>query len=108
MNNSNKNLFSPEFSVHSSVVLQLGNSLITDDITALIELIKNSYDADGSYVLLKVVTNEKLMIHDSFFKGAHGYIIIEDNGSGMNTEDLIRGWLTISNSHKKEFKAKGL
>ncbi|HDR7417813.1 TPA: sensor histidine kinase [Bacillus cereus] len=108
MDNSNLGVFSPKFSVHSSVILQLGNSLITDDITALIELIKNSYDADASYVQLKVISNEKLNDSGSFFNGANGYIIIEDNGSGMDNEDLIRGWLTISNSHKKEFKEKGL
>ncbi|MBY3622816.1 sensor histidine kinase [Acinetobacter sp. CUI P1] len=108
MNDSNLSLLPQGFTVHPSVVLQLGSSLITDDITALIELIKNSYDADASYVQLKVISNGKIEDPGSFFYGAKGYIIIEDNGFGMDMKDLISGWLTISNSYKKEFKEKGL
>ena len=37
------------FEIHASVVFQLGESLITDSVQALTELVKNSYDADASY-----------------------------------------------------------
>jgi Histidine kinase-, DNA gyrase B-, and HSP90-like ATPase len=37
------------FEIHASVVFQLGESLITNPVQALLELIKNSYDADATY-----------------------------------------------------------
>ena len=37
------------FGIHSSIVFQLGEDLITDVVQALIELVKNSYDADADY-----------------------------------------------------------
>lgn len=42
--------------VHPSVVFKLGADLITDDMQALIELIKNSYDADASRVRVVIDT----------------------------------------------------
>ena len=37
------------FSIHASVVFQLGENLVTDATQALLELVKNSYDADATY-----------------------------------------------------------
>ena len=39
-----------QFSISPHVVRQLGAELVTDHVTALMELIKNSYDADATYV----------------------------------------------------------
>jgi len=43
-------------SVHPSVVFKLGEDLITDDVQALTELIKNSYDADSPIVEVSIDT----------------------------------------------------
>lgn len=40
--------------VHPSVVFKLGEDLITDDVQALTELMKNSYDADSSNVRVTI------------------------------------------------------
>lgn len=45
--------------VHPSVVFKLGADLITDDMQALIELIKNSYDADATYVRVSIDTHSR-------------------------------------------------
>jgi len=42
--------------VHPSVVFKLGADLITDDMQALIELVKNSYDADATKVRVEIET----------------------------------------------------
>lgn len=42
--------------VHPSVVFKLGEDLITDDVQALTELIKNSYDADSAGVEVRIDT----------------------------------------------------
>ncbi|HKM83826.1 MAG TPA: sensor histidine kinase [Candidatus Acidoferrum sp.] len=95
------------FDIHASVVFQLGESLITDSVQALVELVKNSYDADASYCKLTIST-EEVTDPESPFHGAGGSIVIEDDGVGMAIEDIRRGWLTISNSVKREFKDRKL
>jgi len=47
----------PHFEVHPSVVYQLGESLISDAVQALIELVKNCYDADATYAKVIVDTH---------------------------------------------------
>lgn len=42
--------------VHPSVVFKLGEDLITDDVQALTELVKNSYDADSTAVEVRIST----------------------------------------------------
>jgi hypothetical protein len=91
------------FGIHASVVFQLGESLITDSVQALVELVKNSYDADASYCKITIST-EQISDPGARFKGAVGSITVEDDGTGMSLSDIRRGWLTISNSGKKDFK----
>ena len=95
------------FTVHPSVVYQLGESLITDAMVAIIELVKNSYDADASYSKVIIDTQGITKPDDSFFGDEKGSIItIEDDGCGMNIEEIKKGWLTISNRQKLEIKKK--
>lgn len=44
--------------VHPSVVFKLGEDLITEDSQAVAELIKNSYDADATFVRVEVNTTD--------------------------------------------------
>ena len=44
------------FDITPHIVKQLGEQLVSDEITALLELIKNSYDADASYVSIEINT----------------------------------------------------
>ena len=89
------------FKVHASVIYQLGEALIEDEITALSELLKNSYDADASYCSLTVEPyyerNGKQI----------GRITVSDDGCGMSLQTIVDGWLTISNSPKRQAKQKG-
>ncbi len=97
----------PHFDIHSSIVFQLGEELITDDVQALVELIKNCYDADSKYAIIDVDSDYEMKKGDPFFPGGRGKISVVDNGIGMNYNTLQRGWLTISNSIKKEMKHRG-
>jgi signal transduction histidine kinase len=96
-----------EFEIDASVVYQLGEQLISSETQALVELVKNSYDADASYANIKVITDESAGDRSRTFPGAKGYILIEDDGTGMGWEEIKRGWLTISASLKRELKARG-
>lgn len=92
------------FSVHPSVIFRLGEELITDEVMALVELIKNSYDADASYVKVTVNTAGPCDVEGSAYPSAKGYITVEDDGFGMTEETIQRGWLTISGSGKQDIK----
>ncbi|MFH1034329.1 MAG: sensor histidine kinase [Pseudomonadota bacterium] len=94
----------PHFEVHPSVVYQLGESLISDSVQALIELVKNCYDADASYAKVVIDTQGIYEIDGTKCSSEGGRIIVEDDGHGMNLEDVETGWLTISNRKKRELK----
>ena len=86
--------------VHPRVVFQLGESLVTDPVQALLELVKNSYDADATLVTVEVNTYVKEA-------DLHGRIVVEDNGIGMSEQTIEDGWLTISVSPKAAMKESG-
>jgi signal transduction histidine kinase len=94
----------PHFEVHPSVVYQLGESLISDAIQALIELVKNCYDADASYAKVTIDTQGVIKVDGAIYPSEGGRIIIEDDGHGMDLMDIETGWLTISNRKKRELK----
>ncbi|WP_421773663.1 sensor histidine kinase [Gracilimonas sp.] len=81
------------FKIDARLILQLGRESIKDHTTALIELIKNSYDADASVVEV-----------DIFKKDDPAYIRIADNGFGMTEKEVEDNWLTIGYSEKKKKK----
>jgi len=94
----------PHFEVHPSVVYQLGESLISDAVQALIELVKNCYDADATYAKVIIDTQGVVEVDSAKYPAQGGRIIVEDDGHGMNFEDIEAGWLTISNRKKRELK----
>ena len=73
----------------------LGRDLITDRITALFELVKNSYDANAKDV------NIQFLNVGTRTEGSK--IIIRDNGIGMTLKDIENKWMVIgTNSKRKE------
>ncbi len=76
--------------VNARHVGQLGRELVTDYVTALTELVKNSYDADSEGV---EVTFENIL-------SGSGKIIIADTGSGFTSDDIEKKWAVIGTSSK--------
>ena len=76
-----------KFKVSTGLKSILGQDLITSDNIAILELVKNSYDAHATRV---IITFEK----DS--------IIIADNGKGMSLNDLQNKWLFVGYSAKSD------
>jgi signal transduction histidine kinase len=104
--------------IDSHVVRQLGEELITDTGQALLELIKNCYDADGDWAKVRVDTDhiEEVpsapFVDDKKDRNAKtislkGVVSIADNGHGMALDAIQKGWLMISLSPKRAFKAEG-
>lgn len=92
----------PRFDINPHVIRQLGAELVTDQVTALMELIKNSYDADANYVKVTIDTTDSLLDNSLFYKTHKGYIIVDDDGFGMDRETILQSWLVISYSNKRE------
>jgi len=65
------------------IVRTIGRDLISNEIVALIELIKNSYDADATKVT--VTFDEPLEIGE-------GSITVADNGTGMTLSTIESAW----------------
>jgi signal transduction histidine kinase len=80
-----------KFTVDTHLFRELGELLVGRDSTALVELIKNSYDADAKHV---TVHGENLD------KPGIGKIVITDNGSGMTKDQFEAGFLRIASRLK--------
>ena len=94
------------FDINAAVVFRLGEELITDVVQALVELVKNSYDADATWVKVTIDTQARNKWGERY-PNAIGAILVEDNGHGMDRPTIERGWLTIANSPKRAQKAAG-
>lgn len=81
------------FTVDTHLFRELGELLVGRDSTALIELIKNSYDADATEV---VVLGQQLSDPEK------GLIVITDNGSGMTPGQFERGFLRVASRLKDD------
>lgn len=82
-----------KFTVDTHLFRELGELLVGRDSTALVELVKNAYDADATKV---TVFGERL--HDP----DRGRIIVNDNGTGMTSEVFNEGFLRVASRLKEE------
>ena len=80
-----------KFTVDTHLFRELGELLVGRDSTALIELIKNAYDADATEV---IVHGENLDDPE------RGQIVVMDNGTGMTKDQFIKGFLRIASRLK--------
>ncbi|MCT4185173.1 ATP-binding protein [Elizabethkingia anophelis] len=81
----------------------IGKDLINDDNIAILELVKNSFDADAKKVTISFRNLKNNDDQDiDVFSELTSKIIIQDNGIGMTIEDIKDKWLNIAYSEKKE------
>lgn len=79
------------FSVDTKLFQELGELLVAKESTALVELIKNAYDADATLVTVSGV---------NLGDPARGSIVVSDDGVGMDSDEFQRGFLTIAGRTK--------
>ena len=84
------------FSAHAEIKNVIGQDLINDDNIAVIELVKNSLDANAQKIKISFLCNED---SDTFER-----ILLEDSGSGMSSTDIVEKWLNIAYSEKRNSK----
>ncbi|TKW64615.1 MAG: sensor histidine kinase [Gemella sp.] len=75
------------------LIMSIGRDLIKDLPAALVELVKNSYDADSSYVKISYIKDEKEL-----------KIIVEDDGHGMTKDAVLNTWMVPSTDYKLKNK----
>lgn len=83
----------------------LGDQLITDKKVAVIEIVKNSYDADATNVQIRFC-NMSNVGFNSLPKEEQAYIEIEDNGCGMSLDTIKNVWLRPATPNKFERKRR--
>ena len=73
------------------LILTIGRDLIQDPFAAVVELVKNAYDADSHDVDIEF----------SRIRGEKGYsVTIADHGHGMSRDDVINKWMVPSTPDK--------
>ena len=80
----------------------LGDQLIKNEKIALVELIKNAYDADASRVEVLFEDFNKDMSHEE-----HSRIVVRDNGTGMTPKTVRTQWMNPAAPQKYLNKQQG-
>lgn len=77
------------FNVSAKTARLIGRENVSNLEGALIELIKNTYDADAKKCIV-------------YYEHSSDTLFIIDNGTGMNKDVIINNWMTIGSSTKKD------
>ena len=83
------------FRVHARALAALGRDLVTDDVVAIMELVKNSYDALATRVDVRIRPATDLFNDEV-------YIEVTDDGQGMDYEEIRDAWFMIATPSRAE------
>lgn len=75
------------FQTEGRLLQELGERLVAKPEVALVELIKNSYDADATFCEVSLRHRERI-------------IVIQDDGCGMSFEQFSQRWMRIATANK--------
>ena len=79
------NVETVNFQFDSRLISSIGDQSVSDNVAALIEIVKNSYDADAKRVQITI---------------AKDHIKVQDDGIGMTEKDLREKYLVIGTDNK--------
>jgi signal transduction histidine kinase len=79
------------FRIHPRVFAALGEDLVTNDVVAILELVKNSYDAFATRVDVVFESHSKL----------GPYVDIKDNGVGMSRKTIQEAWCVVATPYRQ-------
>lgn len=83
------------FRPRARIIRTIGDRLVSGPEAAVIELVKNSYDADASFVRITFIPP---LQQDA------GSILFEDDGHGMTLVDIEQKWMEPATSDKRDGK----
>lgn len=74
------------FTIESRILQELGERLVKQPEVALLELVKNAYDADATYCMVDLTDRQA--------------VVVKDDGLGMTLKQFEQGWMRIGTSAK--------
>jgi signal transduction histidine kinase len=80
------------FRIHPRVFAALGEDLVTNDVVAVLELVKNSYDAFATRVDVEFRKHERL----------GPYLEIKDDGTGMDRKTIEDAWCVVATPYRQD------
>lgn len=84
---------------YARLLTMLGDQLIKDEVIALVELAKNSYDADARHVIISFKH-----FNSDYSATSSSVIEIEDDGNGMDEAILKNAWMNPATPEKLKRK----
>lgn len=78
------------FEPSGRLIMTIGKDLIKDLPAAVVELVKNAYDADASKVIISYVLTDKSLS-----------IQVKDDGHGMTKDVVLNSWMVPSTNYKE-------
>ncbi len=76
---------------HPRVFTSLGAELVTNDFVALVELVKNAYDAFARRVDIRFIADEE---------SGSQTIAVQDDGHGMDHKTIISSWCMVGTPYR--------
>lgn len=95
------------FKPYARLMNILGDQLITDKIVAVIEILKNCYDADSPSAEVRFGNLDKIGLNDLPLE-EQAYIEISDTGCGMSLEKVQNVWMRPATPDKLKKKSQQL
>lgn len=88
-----------KFRFSTDILRRLGEELVPEIDQGILELVKNSYDADAANCTIDLIQEDN----------QESSLSISDDGLGMTAEDIVNGWLLLGSSSKRsdQVTAKG-
>ena len=80
------------FKPRARLMLELGEQLIKNESVAILEMVKNCYDAYARNVDISL---------QQLDNASEGRIVIQDDGIGMSKETVINHWMEPATLNKK-------
>ncbi len=80
------------FRAQARIIRLLGEELISDEVMAVLELVKNAYDADARNVTIEVHPQDNSETNE---------IVVRDDGDGMELDTILRSWLEPATRRKR-------
>ncbi|MBU3068571.1 ATP-binding protein [Aestuariicella sp. G3-2] len=92
-----ENIKQPEYRIRPSarLISTIGKDLVKDKFAAVVELVKNSFDADSPDAKISFIYNEENQTLT---------ISVADSGHGMDLDTVVNKWLVPATSDKLERK----
>ena len=75
------------FTIEGRILRELGERLVKRPEVAILELVKNSYDADATECIVDLTDPAQILVHD--------------DGYGMNLDRFVSGWMRIGTRSKE-------